>query len=270
MRKYREVLEQLVTKHSLEAEIHEVKESIQRFGYDETIEGVLNGIDNKFAQIRLEAEAQCAKIVSYPWSFKLRNAQRNVAFWRLWLSELKLGKDFSIQRGKIKEALDQPRPTMTTATKELRAARRELREALKKAKELRVEHLRDLCNRAGTEGKEADVRAIQRILRAEAIKATFARLRGIMKQAHTGALNHVLTEDSNGDTTAIRDQMEINELLLRRNTKHFSQADGTPFTQRPITELLGRYGTNKESEAILNGEMDTNSVRTTEATKEIL
>ena len=270
VRKYRHSLEKKLDRSGLENEIADAQHSLQQFGYDETIATVLNSIDHKFATIRLEAERECAIVVSHPWSPKLREAQRNVQYWKLWLSELKLGKDFSAKRRSIKDSPAAVRPTLNTASRELRMAQRELRHTIKKAKDLRREHLVDCSDRASIAGKEKVARAIKQIQRSEALKATFTRLRSIMKSTKSGALNHVLVEDGNGNMTTVHDQAEINNLLLERNAKHFSQADGTPFTCSPLTELLGRHGTNANCQKILDGTFDTSTIQTTEATKEIL
>ena len=270
VRIYREALETSLIKAGLELEIEDAKQSIQRFGYDATMAGILDGIDQKFARILLEAETQCTRIVSHPWSPKLRSAQREVRFWKLWLSELKLGKNLSVQRSKITDIVDPNKPSMTTVIRNLRAARRELRATMKAAKELRHTHLADRSDMASTEGKEREASEIQRIMRAEALKATFTRLRAIMKGTNSGAMSHVLVEDANGKVTTVHDQSEINTLLLQRNTSHFSQADGTPFTKSPLTDLLGKYGTNSHSEQLLSGTLDVGTINTTDATKAIL
>jgi hypothetical protein len=43
------------------------------------------------------------------------------------------------------------------------------------------------------------------------------------------------------------------EKIIERNKIHFSQADGTPFTVSPLTDILGRYGTNQNADEILAG-----------------
>lgn len=254
----------------LEAEIARVQESIEKLRYDGTMAEVLNNIDDEFARIRFEAEASCARVTSHPWSPKLRSAQRDVKFWKLWLSEIKLGKDFSIQRSKIRELTGRTAPTLETAVRELRGARKKLREVIRHARELRYAHLADCSERASAQGQESRACAIQKLMNAENLKATYARLQGIMKNTNSGAMSHLIIEEGDGNMTTIHDQKEINNRLLECNRTHFSQADGTPFTRQPLTGLLGRYGTNEHSNKILEGKFDVNTIRTSEATKEIL
>ena len=79
----------------------------------------------------------------------------------------------------------------------------------------------------------------------------------------------LVVENETG-TRTIHDQQQINDLLLARNAKHLSQADGTPFTVEPLTSLLGRFGTNNNSTKLLDGELNIDEIRTTDATKTIL
>ena len=203
---------------------------MEREGYTSTLQKLLDEIDLKFATMRLDAERQCEKIQSYPWSPKLRNAKRNVTYWKIWISELRVGRDFSSQRLCIRQEQLPNRPTQEQANKELRIAQRELRDALRNASELRKSHLLDRSSMAQIEGNDSDAQAIARIMRAEDQRARFARLRIIMKGSNYGALNHILVEDSEGKSRPVHDQEEINDLLKQRNANHFSQADGTPFT----------------------------------------
>ena len=101
VRKYRDELEKAITKSGIEADIKDAKTSIKEYGYDDTMAEVLDEIDNRFAQMRLDAEAKCSKINSHPWSPKLRLGQRKVRYWKLWLSELKLGLNLSSLGGEI-------------------------------------------------------------------------------------------------------------------------------------------------------------------------
>lgn len=120
------------------------------------------------------------------------------------------------------------------------------------------------------QGNESDAQAIRRIVKPEEQKAVFARLRGIMKPRKAGALSHIIAEDSEGNLRTVHNQSEINKMLLARNTKRFSQADGTLFTVSPIATLMGRYGTNVYRRQILDVKIDTETIATTEAAQTIL
>jgi hypothetical protein len=62
----------------------------------------------------------------------------------------------------------------------------------------------------------------------------------------------------------------MHNAMLLRNYKHFSQADGTPFTLKELMEITGIYGTTVECKNILQGTFDINKIDTSEAVKRIL
>ena len=70
--------------------------------------------------------------------------------------------------------------------------------------------------------------------------------------------------------TPIYNPEEVERFILERNQRHFSQAQGTPFTTEPLLELFGHNGTTAEANQLLNGEIDTSSIETTDAVKLIL
>ncbi len=57
---------------------------------------------------------------------------------------------------------------------------------------------------------------------------------------------------------------------MQCNQRHFSQAQGTPFTVPPLIEILAWDGQTEAAEAILRGEFDVASLLASEATKAIL
>jgi hypothetical protein len=80
----------------------------------------------------------------------------------------------------------------------------------------------------------------------------------------------VLVQNEDGTTERISDKLQMETSIISRNIMHFSQADGSPFTKEPLTDLFGRYGVNLESELLLDGELDIESVEVTEPVKKIL
>ena len=269
VRKYRRLLQEYLDRTPIELDVEDARKKLRDEGYSEAIGKILDKLDQEFTSARLEMEAQCAKTTSHPWSPTLRNAKNQVSYWKIWLSELRLKRDFSAQRAKVRQEPLATKPTMSDVTKALRSAKRELRKTIAKAKELRQNHLKERSEMARAEGKITDEQAIKRILRAEEQKEVFARLRCIMKKENRGALTHVLV-DVDGRIQSVHDQNAINDLLTQRNAQHFSQAEGTPFTVPPMTTLFGRYGTNTNSQQLLNGKLQIDNIETTEATKTLL
>jgi exonuclease III len=131
-------------------------------------------------------------------------------------------------------------------------------------------HLVAKAAEAAKQGNEAAEKAIVAIRKAEESRTVYARLRRLMGKDKKGGLSHVLVEKDDGRVECVHDLREINALLLERNRKHFSQADGTPFTTAPLVDLFGRYGTNRMSEALLEGGIDVDKLDVDEATRKIL
>ena len=57
--------------------------------------------------------------------------------------------------------------------------------------------------------------------------------------------------------SSVTDAEKVEETILQRNITHFSQAQGTPFTSKLMSETLGIAGTNAEGEDILDPSRDT-------------
>lgn len=269
VRKYRELLEKTLDESIIEHRVNRAMARLDEVGTCKETVSSIDYFDQEFTSMRLKCEALCTKMASYPWLPTLMKAKKTTEYWRLWVSELRLKRDFSIQRMKIRPN-DIQKPSLETANKALRESQKELRLAIRNAQDLQRQHLRERAEMAHTLNNANVDNAIQRIARAEEMKATFARLRRILKGEHRGALSYIQVDDGNGNISNIQDQHEINDLLIERNLKHFSQADGTPFTSTPLTTLLGRYGTNRNCAQILDGKLDVDKIELTDAVKTLL
>ena len=268
---YREMLEKYLNEGLFEHNLNRAISKLKDEGYNDDTANTIDNLDQEITNVRLDIEAKCTKISSYPWSPTLVEARKAVTYWRLWLSELKLKRDLSTQR--IKTGVEQRedrRPSYLEANGRLKTAQRDLKTTQSNAKELRRTHLKERAQMAGTIDDSKLEAAINRIIRAEAQKETFARLRRIMKNENRGALNHLQIQEEDDRVRHIYDQKEISDLLIEQNAKHFSQADGTPFTKPPLTNLFGKYGTNKQSKRLLDGKLDIDPIETTEAVKALL
>ena len=84
-----------------------------------------------------------------------------------------------------------------------------------------------------------------------------------MKPCSNGGLTKVQVPDGVDakGTETFKDIAESEEifatLILKRNSKHFRQANGTPFAEVPLKDWLGNYRETETGQAILNGELRT-------------
>lgn len=229
-------------------------ESMKDIVYNTAMKAKLNELDHTFALIRLYAEEKLSKLMSHPWSPALWEAKRNVRYWQLWHSELQLGRDFSPLRLKIHQ--DQLiQDTMDCGDKRTSIGSPGISEG-----NYASQNFAKLTIRQEGKWRESRVPTPQkgantRIIRAEEQRATLINLRTIK-----GALSRIIVEEN-----------EINDLLLTRNEKHFSQADGTPFKVSPLPQQLGKYETSqfsmKSSEQNFRRVAQTNSVYTRISTR---
>jgi hypothetical protein len=159
---------------------------------------------------------------------------------------------------------------LPTIKDNLRASQQELQKIRENAMEIREAFLEERAHLLASEGNQEAADIVQRIKLKEKMKNTYRRLKQVMGKTHSGPMDHVLAVLHDGTTIRIDTAEEMNRALVERNIKHFSQADGTPFTREELQTILGRYATSIDSERILRGIYDIDSIDTTDATKCIL
>jgi hypothetical protein len=218
----------------------------------------LEELDFLLTAARLEAERQCGKLSTTPWSPKLKAANQIKRHWEMWCKQIKTGRDLTAQRKKINAEIaphDPDNPTEEEAHKLLKAARKELKNVKANAKELREEFLIQRAETYMKIGHMSKAKKLKIILKAEARRKAFNTLKYIQGKLKRGGLNYLIIPAKIPDPTkhikivdprtkeityweSIFDQEKINENLNHRNMHHFSQAEGTPFTRNP---LLGNH-----------------------------
>lgn len=157
-----------------------------------------------------------------------------------------------------------------TINSKIKEAKKKLNEVKAKASERRIAFLTlqaETYNDQGCKDMEKAVKAIQS---REIKQKIFRKLRGVMGKVKSGGLDHVLKTKDDGTEERINDRDLMFEEIIRRNTKHFSQADGTPFTVEPLRSLIGETATNDFCDKILNGTIDLEGLDLEEATKTLL
>jgi hypothetical protein len=264
---YRKLLEEFLDESGIEQElaktIEDLKEPNLHAAAVEKIQVLQQCITNK----RLEIEKKCAKLDNSPWSPQLRDAVRRKTFFRIWVSEFKLKKDLSSQRRKVWDVPEEAVPTSLKEAEDLlKEAVTAVKEVLIHARDVRKAHLIERAEAAAADGKPLVKKAILAIVKAEKKKKVFEKLRRLLGKTNNGGLTHII--DSKDEL--VLDPAEMFALLLERNKGHFSQADGTPFTQPPMTDLFGKYGTNAASKLLLDGGLDLENMSLSDALRTIL
>jgi len=103
----------------------------------------LNSLEQSFTTAKLNAERSLHKYGRHPWSPTLRQAQLQVYFYKLWLSQFTTGNDYSNQRNKL-QVTGIENPTTRTHTQTLlRQAQLNMRKVKLQATQLRDKHLEE-------------------------------------------------------------------------------------------------------------------------------
>ena len=132
-----------------------------------------------------------------------------------------------------------------------------MRELNKRASELRITHLEDQIRHLEDQddGKAAKIR--DRILKAEAIKAMYKKLRSYLKPQTHNRLSHIKVPDNgrppkqSTSWTDLHEPVAIENTLLQHNERHFGQADG-PFTRGTLGDIPF-CGSGELADNILHG-----------------
>jgi hypothetical protein len=128
--------------------------------------------------------------------------------------------------------------TWSTSAQLRRAAKLlvEARQTAAKDRELRL-HIR--YEQLVLEGKMTVANAVKAIEKHERRQQCFRLLKGMTKPTRmSGRIDHIIVTKPYGTTKRIQERKQLEETLHKRNETHFAQANGTPFTQLPLSELL--------------------------------
>ena len=236
----------------------------------------LDQIDQELTELMLKAEEQC-KREPYAWSPKLDHQDKIKKYWRLCLSHILNKPDLSHQIANMKDQimqhtvkLDPKEPThqlddrpheKEVASTKLRRSHRLLDFIRKQADKERQEYLAEAQYSASLQGNTKQARIMYRMQTQESRKGTYSTIKLYTKPDQDRSLATLeVPVDPDADPTAeetewrrITDPKELDDALLQRNIKHFSQAQGTPFTEGELKQRLGHDGMTPTGDDILNG-----------------
>lgn len=161
------------------------------------------------------------------------------------------------------EQLDKevPAPSnINEARQLLRDAQKLVRDTTKKAAKLCISYLKEQSN--NLEAIDADKAALiqKHILKAEAIKKMYPKLRRYLNPQSCSNLNHVQVPDDNLPPKlaqlwqSVYNPVVLEALIIKRNKHHFASADGTPFT-KDIVGMIPYSCTGPVADSILAGTM---------------
>jgi len=214
---------------------------------------------------------------NYPWSPKLHKAYLIHYYWTLKHSSKRTGCQYPQAFAKI-EAQVPPAKLKSLHLRRITANLREAQESLhsihQEALTKRQTHLKDLIKAAHTCKDQKWKKLILCLKCAEELKQCYQLVCSITKPRQHGGLSHVRIPTHNPPDQpqweAIYDPSTMEDLVLNQHRKHFSQAQGTVFTQEPLQSLINNQCTNKYAQQISAGTAPIENLSVNEHTKALL
>ena len=289
-RKFRQELHKYLVEHKFESRMRKIQELAQeKTIIPQKIDEMIQALDRDLERGMISAGKKAAKRVRPAWSPALIQCQAKVNYYKCWVSEkltgIKQEKQRRYYRRKAGEEFDPDDVdgmTKTKAQKKLRELQKERRKIFQNAREERIKHLEKIAEERATGDKNDKKIAtiIDGILLCERRSKIHARIKKVTKPEQRGKpIDHLLVRDPKCTETdpkkqkfiEIRDPIEIMNMLVERNSKHFSQATGTPFTVEPLLTVVGEDGSTADADKILDGTYDIGSLNLpTEAARDLL
>ena len=199
-------------------------------------------IDRDITRAMSHGMKKIRKLYTSPFSPQVKQARLSRRFHKLHLSMLKNNLDLTSQIASVCAEMDEDLPSPDTvehAQLLLRAAQKHVRELNKRASELRVTYLEDQIRQLQDQDEGAAAHIRERILKAEAIKAMYKKLRSYLKPREQNRISHIqipcdgLPPKQSQQWIDVHEPIQVEAKLLARNEEHFGQADG-PFTSRRL------------------------------------
>ena len=200
---------------------------------------LVNELDQDITKAMLRAERKVRKSERPPWSPALKQASLLVKYYKLIRHQQLHKTNMSATIQHVKQQLDtvptDPRHPQEHQTL-LRKAQKALRKIRRDAQQHRDQHLEILLKRYGLLDDEHMQKTIRRLIRAEATKRCYNKLKQITKPPKPG-VTFVEQTSPDGNTVTLYDRKTLEHAILQRNQKHFNQCAGTPFTIGQLRKL---------------------------------
>ena len=231
-------------------------------------------LDQDVLQASLAAERTTKKFGAPAWSVALHVARRRVSILKKCLSMSRTGHDISsyIQRDLTRHGIQMLLPqTREDCVHMLRTAKAEVKRLVDESYRRREQERNDRIHALEGSSRRSDKRTAQilrRLRRAEALKQLFDKLKFARTKNARRGITMIEIPCHEGDDPKTCTDWQIIDVptsivhhLQQRNRKHFSQAQGTPFTTDPLSSDLGFLGDTPFADDILDGLYDTSHLQ---------
>jgi hypothetical protein len=269
--KYRELLHRHLCCHNVYARLERLY-SIPVDQWTPANENELNEIDDQVTTGMLSAEKKACQKRRLPWSPALKDAQTGVEIWLKIISGLRNNRNYKIQIERLASKLSAKSRTsydldgsytLQECQLALRTARQQRYNVMSKASEFRMMFLQEQAAAAALNSDDPKEKILERLIKAQERSDMYKRLHHVFKPINTGPISHIeVPTDADWkwpyDPKTVTgwkreyDTQKVEDLLFERNISHFSQANETPWTQPPFSDIPFT-GTGPIADSILEG-----------------
>ena len=236
---------------------------VQKHWYEEKR---LEGLDRMITKGMLEAEEQCRIHHRQPWSKEVNEAMTTANVLRIHLSSLRNNIDCSKQIEQKQQLLLRRivlPETVETTSIALRLAQKNCRTLIKEQRTKKTSMDKEQESAFVAMNPEMGAkRAAQIFKRAKDTKQMMSELPS--KMNCPGGISSILVplpkEGIKLEYMPITDGPTIEALILRRNIRHFRQAETTPLATQEVMEIIGWGANTDRSEALLEGKTDPSDI----------
>ena len=236
-----------------------------------TLRTMVNKIDTDITTAMLRAERKVRKSERPPWSPALKQASLTVKYYKL-LRQQHLSK--TVLSTAIQHTLKQMdiSPEQPNSPQDyqrlLRKAQKHLQKTRREAQMHRMQYLETLLQRYKLLEDNNMQHILRQIIRAEATKRCYKKLRWIMNPPKPG-VTFVDRVSPDGQPETLYDRTTLENAILQRNRRHFNQCAGTPFTIGKLRQL-GWAADSELANSILKGSAQIESISSDEIEQYLL
>lgn len=247
--------DELMKARSVHKRAQEVLNMVAKNGPCQEASRKMRGVDKDLRDALICAERRSGTAYSPPWSKELHFAFLECRFWNIYcrrFGDLALAKEILQPIATELKWPALPILDMDEASKKRRESQKKAKNIREKAERHREEMLEDDLNNAASAEDKNKAKALRAIARCEATRRSYLKLRFATKGRQSGGLAAVQQLKPDGQIETVTKPDEMIPLLLEAGRRHFSQANGTPFTKGPLA-TLEYTGTCFQADAILRG-----------------
>ena len=228
-------------------------------------------LDKDVLAASLLAESRIPQYGAPAWSLELATARRLVQMLTKYLTALRTALDHTTVLATFATEFPDITPpgSVRACSHQLRVAKKAVQDIVQMSFQRRDDERQQRIKSLEDSGAKADKQTAQilrRLKKAEDLKNLFAKLKHVRtKDTRQGVVRLEIPLHPDDDPkncsqwTQVDVPTEIVRLLQERNRAHFGQAQGTPFTVPPLSDLLGFTGTGTAQTQILGGKFDLTS-----------